>query len=312
MRWVTRALVSKWAGFGLVLVWGVWLSTRAQPAPADITKTLLEKRMYLVDLRNDGYWVTFPRERREQIVYSGLADEYGYSVVAPDGASLFAVKLTRELLPSAELVRRSLAGEGGPEETISSAFKIIQYCAVSRSERFVAIAGRLRGSAPSAERDGIYVLNRDTGSVVKVAGFANAGLNESILSLNVSDRGDVVVYEERGDVVRLDASRPASGPERHRGQFPVLMPGDQAYIFADHGWLLWKDGSGSRELVPVPKVAGGVRVSPDGHFVAFGVSAAGDLDYTRLRVCDLDSRSCVDGPKYVDWVAGRETFWIQR
>ena len=66
-----------------------------------------------------------------------------------------------------------------------------------------------------------------------------------------------------------------------------------------------------RELLPAPKLVGGIRVSPDGRFVAFGVDEYGDLSETHLRICELNLKACMDGPKYTEWIAGKETYWTK-
>jgi hypothetical protein len=73
-----------------------------------------------------------------------------------------------------------------------------------------------------------------------------------------------------------------------------------------------KDQKASRTLLSVRNVVGGIRVSPDAQFVAFGIDLSGDLSTSQLNVCELSTQSCVAGPKYTDFIAGRETFWIKR
>src|ERR1022692_4733242 len=90
---------------------------------AEAARILREKHMYLVHFMNDRYQVRFPPET-EAVVYSGPPSEYVYSVPAPNGTSLFAVKRSLYLggpdAPMDSLVRRPLEGNGGPEEDIST------------------------------------------------------------------------------------------------------------------------------------------------------------------------------------------------
>ena len=68
------------------------------------------------------------------------------------------------------------------------------------------------------------------------------------------------------------------------------------------------DSQGKHDISGSPGVVGGIRVSPDGKFLAFGEGFSG---YTRLRICELGTRTCQEGPTYTEWIAGRETFWIK-
>ena len=99
--------------------------------------------------------------------------------------------------------------------------------------------------------------------------------------------------------------------ERHPGQFPVLMPNGEAYVYADHGWLVSNDSKVKRNLFRVPDVVGGIRVSPDDRFVAFGVKADRHTMLSHIEICELSSKVCVAGPEYDEWIPGRETFWIK-
>jgi hypothetical protein len=206
------------------------------------------------------------------------------------------------------LIRRSLEGAGGDEEIVSSPLVNIFRCAISTNERFMIIAGRLKDPAVSEPRDGIFLLDRSDGRVQYVAPFPNAGLNEDIRSLNVSDQGNVV-YEDDGTIATFVGEKRLTLAKRHAGKFPTLMPDGQAYLYADRGRLVLNDRKADRELLRIPEIVGAIRVSPDGNFVAFGVESGGD---TQLRICELCTQNCVDGPKYYDWIAGRETFWIKR
>jgi hypothetical protein len=89
------------------------------------------------------------------------------------------------------------------------------------------------------------------------------------------------------------------------------MPNGQGYFYANAESLILDDGKSKREILHATHVIGAIRVSPDASFVAFGVGVEQDGE-TQLRVCDLRTKACVNGPRYVDWIAGRETFWIQR
>jgi hypothetical protein len=74
-RWLVATLLS--------------LVVNAQTVP-DIPHQLVELRLCLADLRNDEFTVIFPRAE-ESTSYSGHS-EYLYSVVSPNGRSLFAVR----------------------------------------------------------------------------------------------------------------------------------------------------------------------------------------------------------------------------
>jgi len=307
MKFVTILLLS--GVFIGSIVWGV---LEAQ-ATTEVERTLSGQRMYLVDLRNDGYRLAFPQQGNVRVDYKDLQSDYVYSVVAPNGRSLFAVRRVfdrRGLEPPRDtLIRRSLEGAGGDEEIISLPLVNIFRCAVSTNERFMIIAGRLKDPAVGTLRDGIFILDRSNGEVQYVAPYPKAGSNEDIRSLNVSDQGNVVLYEDAGIIVAFVGEKRLTFAERHPGKFPVLMPDGQAYVYADRGRLILNDRKAEREVLRIPEIAGAIRVSPDGNFVAFGVESGGD---TQLRICELSTQKCVDGPKYQDWIAGRETFWIKR
>ena len=89
------------------------------------------------------------------------------------------------------------------------------------------------------------------------------------------------------------------------------MPNGKGYFYANDESLLWDNGKSKREILSATHVIGAIRVSPDANFVAFGVGVERDGE-TQLRVCDLRTKACVNDPRYVDWIAGRETFWIKR
>jgi len=271
--------------------------------------------MCLVDLRSDGYRISFPKEEHNRVSSNDRYD-YIYSVVAPNGRSVFAVRRIYDSgLPSLIediLVRRPLiTGTVGPEEIVNTPFVNIFQFSVSSNEEYLVIAGRLR-HATEGNRDAIFLFKRNDGTSKYVAPYAS--LSENIRSLNVAERGDLVIFENRGIVTKFEAS---GGPlvlaEQHPGQFPTLIPHEHRYLYVDRGWLMADDGKGGkRELIRAPSVVGAIRVSPDGRFIAFGEDLFGDSRLTRLRICEIDSKNCADGPDYLEWIAGRETFWIER
>jgi hypothetical protein len=181
--------------------------------------------------------------------------------------------------------------------------------AVSPNETFMLIGGRLK-NAPKDQADGLFLLNMKRGGIEFVAPYPRAGLNEDIRSLNVSDRGDVILYEDGGAVLIYTRPRTSLAlTERHSGHFPALMPDGESYVYADRGWLILSNSREKRELIRAPTVVGAIRISPDGGFAAFGV---GSIEYSHLRICELDAIACVDGPEYTEWIAGRETFWLKK
>jgi hypothetical protein len=287
---------------------------RAQVASDPIGRVLWERKLFLVDVRNEGLAIVFPEEARKTIDYTRPDSEYVYSIVAPTGRALVAVR--REFDPGAPskdtLIRREIGESIGPEEIIPTPFAAIFQCAVSRNEKFILVAGRL-GEAATKKRDGIYLLTKGSPNAEFVAPYPGAGLNGAIRSLNVNDDGDVVVYEDAGSIVELVGS----GKHRvvtalHSGAFPTLMADGRTYLYCEDGRLIEGGGKLRRSILKVPEIRGGIRTIPDGKFVAFGMNVAGEPGITQLRICELTSRKCVDGPKYSEWVAGRETFWIQR
>jgi hypothetical protein len=149
-----------------------------------------------------------------------------------------------------------------------------------------------------------------SGGIEFVAPYPRAGLNEDIRSLNVSDGADIILYEDGGNVLRYTRSdKGIELAERHPGHFPALMPDGESYVYAEHGWLMLSRGKEKRGAIRAPTVLGAVRISPDGRFAAFGT---GSIEYSHLRVCELDRSVCVDGPGYDEWIAGRETFWLRQ
>jgi hypothetical protein len=167
-------------------------------------------------------------------------------------------------------------------------------------------------NAAEGKRDAIFLFERSGGSVRFVAPYAS--LAQDVRSLNVSDGGDLVIYEDRGTVMRFEGSvGPLVLVRRHPGQLPVLMPHGRGYVYAEGAWLISNDGRGSRrDLIRASRVVGGIRISPDGRFLAFGEDPRGNMGITQLRICELDSLACVNGPEYGESIAGQETFWINR
>jgi hypothetical protein len=288
------------------------LGASDQNQDGGILRTVRENHMYLVDLRNWGYRIAFPQEGGTRTDYDA---DYLYSFVAPSGRALFAVRRTFDGRnpPEDTLIRRTLTGSSvGPEEILSSPFQNVFSGAASPSEKYMLIVGRSRepSTLPWASRDGVYLWDRSTNAVGRVAAAPNAGLTEDFKSLNVNDRGDIIVYEDRGEVKRLAASgSQLTQTEQYSGRFPTLMPDGKSYLYWDHGWLMMSDANGKHEVLPVENMVGGLRVSPAGGLVAFGVDSRGG---SSLRICEIKTKTCLDGPVYVDWIAGRETFWIRR
>jgi hypothetical protein len=291
------------------------LALQAQTRSLPLLQKLRKMRMHLVDLRNEGYQIAFPKEASGYLKYNDRFD-YIYSAMAPNGRSLFAVRRVNDMrLPSMvedTLLRRPVTPSGvGPEEVINSPFVNIFQFSVSSNERYLAVAGRLR-DAVEGKRDAIFLFNRSAGTAQFVAPYAS--LAQDIRSLNVSDGGDLVIYEDRGTVMRFEAPGGRLAlVDHHPGRLPVLMPRDHGYIYAEGERLVLNDGKGVRhELIRASKIVGGIRVSPDGHFLAFGMDIFGNLGITQLRICELDSQDCADGPKYEESIAGQGTFWISQ
>jgi hypothetical protein len=209
------------------------------------------------------------------------------------------------------LTRRDL-GPDGPsgEKTISTPFSVFFQFAASSNERFLIVAGRLDSSnVTREERDGIFLLDLDSGHFDRVAPYASLG--QDTRCLNVDDSGKMIVFEDNKTVVlfrKKDGKFILSA--HHPGQFPALFPADGHYLYWDRGLLLLSEVEAPRELISLKNVVGAIRVSPDSEFVAFGIDVYGDLSSSKLRICDLKTLECVDGPLYDDFIAGRETFWI--
>jgi hypothetical protein len=288
-----------------------WLAVNAQNPALDIIRALRARHICLVDLRNHGYQIAFPPEKAVRVVYQNPRAEYLYSVIAPTGRSLFGITRTfyGRTPPTDALVRRALGESVGPEESIATPMANYFQFAVSPNETFMLIGGRLK-NAPKGQADGLFLLNMKSGGIEFVAQYPRAGLNEDIRSLNVSDGADIILYEDGGTVLRYTRSElHITLAERHSGHFPALMPDGKSYVYADHGWLMLSAGGEKRELIRAPTVVGAIRVSPDGGLAAFGT---GSIEYSHLRVCELDAKACADGPGYDEWIAGRETFWLKQ
>ena len=298
-------------------VWMMFLSVfgaNAQSSDESILRTARENGVYVVDLRNSGYRIVFPRVRDSQVNYKA---DYLFSFIAPSGRSLYGVQ---RLFDSSghgpthdSIVRRPLTGSSlGPEEVVVSPFQNVFAGAVSQNEKYMVVVGRLRdiSAETRTNRDGVYLWDRSTKAVRRVASAPDAGLTEDIRSLSVNDKGDLVVYESRGEVLRFAASGSRlTQADQHHGRFPVLMPGGVAYVYWDRGWLMMNDAKGKHELLPVENVVGAIRVSPTGGLVAFGVESGGN---SSLRICEIQTRICLDGPNYRDWIPGRETYWMRK
>ena len=285
----------------------------AQTPLSPIARRIDEQRLRLADLRNYSYRIVFPKPE-DAVRYSGKS-EYLYSIVSPNGRSLYAIR--REFngrgVPLDTLIRRDLhAAQPGSEETVSAPFSNLNQFAVSPNEKFMVIAGRL--AEPSVEkdkRDGVFLLDRSTGAIHTIAPYAS--LSQDTGSFNVSDAGDRVIYENNGTVMIFKAvGGRLALTDRHAGHLPALMPDGRGYIYSDRGQLILNDGKARRALLSIPNVVGAIRISPDNQFLAFGVEPFGNLGSTRLKICDLNTSVCIDGPMYSEWIAGRETFWIER
>jgi hypothetical protein len=288
-----------------------WLTVNPQNPTRDIIRALRARRMYLIDLRNHGYQVAFPQESGGRVAYKNPKSEYLYSVIAPSGRSFFG--FTRTFYggapPTDALVRRVLGESVGPEENIATPLSNFFQFAVSPDETLMLIGGRLK-NAPKGQADGLFLLNMKGAGIEFVAPYPRGGMNEDIRSLSLSDGAKIVLYEDGGSILKYTRSPAGLAlADRHSGHFPALMPEGASYLYADHGWLMLSNGREKRELIAAPTVVGAIRISPDGGFVAFG---AGSSEYSHLRVCELDTKECVDGPAYTEWIAGRETFWIRQ
>jgi hypothetical protein len=287
-----------------------WLGVNAQHPALHIIRALRARHICLVDLRNHGYQIAFPTESVGRVAYKNPKAEYLYSVIAPSGRSLFG--FTRSFYgstpPTDALVRRALGESVGPEENIATPLSNFFQFAMSPNERFMYVGGSKRSE--DGRTDGLFLLDRESGGIEFIAPYPGAGLNENIRSLNVSDRGDILLYEDGGTVLEYTRSElRVTLAERHSGQFPALMPDGKSYVYADHGWLMLSTGREKREVIRAPTVIGAIRISPDGRFAAFGT---GSIEYSHLRVCELDRSMCVDGPGYDERIAGRETFWLRQ
>jgi hypothetical protein len=298
-----------WRGGILFFLAGLGISKHC--TATEILETIRHDGFYVVDLRNDLYQIVLPNEGQDHFEY-GNGTSYVYSIIAPSGQSLFAVKRAFNApgtLLEDKLVRRTIGRHGaGPEEVVPTPFgNFLQY-AISFNENFLVVAGRLK-DAPEEKRDAIFLFNRKAGSALSITPYPSR--TEDMRSLSVSDQGDRVVYEDHGIVKVVAILKTGSKLlESHPGQFPVLAPEGHAYIYTYGGWLIRKSGKVTHQLLRASNVVGAIRISPDDRFVFFGVDLFGDLSNSQLTVCALDSRACTAGPQYTDWVAGRETFWL--
>lgn len=312
MRLATRGLVVAGLTGAALLTMLVWLGMKAKGRDALIEDTLRQRKMYLADLRNDGYLIAFPAEKPSKTHYSGRRAEYVHSAVAPDGRTLFAFKRTfGEDGFIDTLVRRELAN--GSEETLPTPFVNFFQYAVSPGGEYIVTAGRRKASErPRDWTDGIFLFSLHSGRLEWIAPYNGASFNRDIRSLNVADGGNVVIYEEAGTVLRWTRiNGRLVEADRHPGEFPVLLPNGDAYLYIHNGRLLRRAENEQRDLFVMPQVVGALRVSPDGLFVAFGTQIRSG-EGTQLRVCEINSGACADGPTYSQWIAGRETFWIRR
>ncbi|HVP00541.1 MAG TPA: hypothetical protein VMT15_20855 [Bryobacteraceae bacterium] len=291
----------------------ILLFVNAQTPPNRIVQILLEHKLGVADLRNEWLAIVFPEQLRSRIEYQRPESEYVYSIIAPTGRALFAVRRTfyQSSPPKDTLLRRVIGASIGREEVIPIPFVAIFQCAASPNEKLILIAGRL--SEGSDKRDGIFLVQRGDGKAEFVAPYVGGGLNESIRSLNVNDQGDMIVYEDGGSIVEF------AGPRGHwtvgarsAGRFPALMPDGRTYVYSDNGWLIENVGKERHRLFRLPEITGAIRASPDGGLIEFGTRSPRKSSITQLRICELRSGDCVDGPKYSEWIAGREAFWIQR
>ncbi len=278
-----------------------------------LLRQIRESHLVLADLRNYWYTIVFPK-RRERIRYGGKS-EYLYSLISPTGRSLFASR--RQFDPTGRvfdtLIKREVTPTGpSPEEIIPTPFIVLFQFAVSSNERFIVVAGRLQDSTIGEDqRDGIFLWDRMGSSVRPLASYESR--SQDIRSFNVDDAGDEIIYEDNATVMVLKGSNGHLVlTDHHAGKFPVLIPDRHAYMYSDLGKLILNDGEKSHELLDVSNLVGAIRVSPDARFVAFGLDPAGNLGLTQLRICELKTLACVNGPEYNDWIAARETYWIKQ
>lgn len=283
----------------------------AQIQSGSVTNHLIERQLCLADLRNHGYRIVFPKA--EGITSYPGRSEYLYSIISPSGRSLFGVRrdFDQRGIPLDTLVRRELQKSGpGPEEIVSVPFDNVFQCAVSPNERFIVIAGRRQG-LPKEKRDGIFLYSRTDKRGQYLGPYASRG--EDVRSINVSDIGDLVIYEDKETVLIFgEKNGELTLIDRHAGKLPVLMPDGRGYIYSDGGQLILNESKTKHGLLSAPNLVGAIRVSPDSQFIAFGMDLFHNLSSTQLRICEVKTRVCIDGPKYSDWIAGRETFWIKR
>ncbi len=199
-------------------------------------------------------------------------------------------------------------------------FRIIQDFAISPSERLAVVGGRIEHANHDGRTDGIFLMDIRSGTITWAAPYlvgATPGVAFGTLvrCLNVSDRG-TLLYEDNGVIVPIDWGQDGiTSGDRPAGRFPVLMPDGSGYVYYDGVRILWTDRKIKRALQRVSEVVGGIRVSPDGRFFAFGQSMAAppmSEFRSRLKICDFESLTCLDGPKYFEFTAGQATFWVER
>jgi hypothetical protein len=316
MRMSTSSRAARYLIAALGIIVACWLELQLA-ARLSITRAIRNAGVYLGTFNSYGYGVPFPPEEgppRRLKGYPEGSEALG-ALVAPNGRSLFYIKQVYSKGPFLLrhfLMRRPLHGSVGAEELIASSF-IIQYFAVSLSERLVVFAGRVRDDAqPNGGPGGIVLWNRDTNRIELVAPF-EMPTDGLVGSFNVSDRGDVL-YEDHSKIVKVTGvGTPQVRRDERPGQFPVLMPDGKAYLYVDHGVLIRNRSGERRELIRVGQIVNGLRLSADGDLVAFGVLKRCFLEScSRLRICELTGGWCEDGPDGFLEYAGRDAFWVKR
>jgi len=136
-----------------------WLGVNAQNPAVDIIRALRARHICLVDLRNHGYQIAFPPESVGWVAYKNPKAEYLYSVIAPNGRSLFGFTRTfyGSTPPTDALVRRALGESVGPEENIATPMTTLFQFAVSPDETFMLIGGRLKNAAKRPSRRTVLI-----------------------------------------------------------------------------------------------------------------------------------------------------------
>jgi len=264
----------------------------------------------LVELRSSSLTQMFPSGGK-QIYYVGRAG-YVMSVISPDGKWMYGVRRQHDLHSSSiaidTLVRRGFTPSGpGEEEVLDSPFVNIVDLGVSRKGTMMLIVGRPQ-SAGRGSGDGIFLYNRGSHDLSFIEGLSLS--DNEVSALNVNEDGSMLLYQEGKfvkTVIRSNGRVTFSGS--HAGRFPVLMPDGQSYIYENSGKIILRRRSESRTLIAQERVVGGIRLSPDARFIAFGIDLYGNLGDTQLSICDVATPLCVRGPVYVDRIAGRATYW---